>query len=445
MHRNQVFALLSESFEDNQGSYMDPAPLTRLLECDAGNADFMGSLLTEFVGFEIEILEFLAEPAKSDVVFFEKLLQVDSSNRPNWSYLRYASDAIRENVSLYSEWIIKSHSLECLNYANGTVLQNAEVQTLVKSLLENNLDMIRFAPDTLRDDDQLMKRAVASKPSNLEFASDRLKLDAEFVLDAIEADAKACRFIGQTLYQSESFVRSLIERVKTISSQTFKSIPESFKSDRQCLIRIARKLEFGSDLEAYVDPSDREFFSEVIGENGGLIYFSSEDIKDDDGLARQAIKGGASLLSVSERLRNDADFVCWAMEDSPAVFRRAGEKAQDDRRVALAAVSKQGTALGWASDRLKDDYEVVTVAVKEDPRALEYASERILNDKEFVLKVCSEEPHVYHYAGDSLFSDREFAMFIAPKVINSLERFSTDIQNDPIIQSIYINNQDEDR
>lgn len=443
MHKNQVYAMLSESYEENQWSYMDPTPLNHLSESDAGDAEFMGSLLTEFLGFEDSILEFLAEPAKSDVGFFDKLLKVGSSDRQNWSYLRYASDAIKANPLLYSGWIKESHSLECLKYADHTVIKNPDILTLVKGLVEKELDMVKFAPEELRDDGQLMKKSVASNPLNLEFASERLKRDAEFVLDAIAADAKACRFVDQTLYQSESFVRSLIERVKTISSQTFKSIPESFKRDREYLIKIARKLESGSELKAYVDPSDREFFSEIFGENGQLINFSSEDIKDDDELAREAVKGGASLISVSERLRNDADFVCWAIEGWPARFRRAGEKAQNDRRVALAAVSKQGSALDWASKRLKNDYEVVSAAVEEQPDALQYASNRIRNDKEFILRVCAIDPSVYVYAGDSLFSDREFAMFIVPKVVNSLRWFSADIQNDPVIQSVYINNKDE--
>lgn len=74
MHKNQVYAMLSESFEENQGSYMDPTALNNLSEIDAGDAEFMASLATEFCGFENSILEVLAEPAKSDVNFFNKLL-----------------------------------------------------------------------------------------------------------------------------------------------------------------------------------------------------------------------------------------------------------------------------------------------------------------------------------------------------------------------------------
>ena len=445
MHRNQVFALLSESFDDNQGSYMDPTPLDSLLESDAGDTDFMGSLLIEFLGFETDILDFLAEPAKSDVDFFNKFLEVGSNN-PNWNYLRYASDAINSNPSLYSGWIKESDSLACLNYASKTVLENSEIVSLVEELVDNNLDMIQFAPERMRDDGALMERVIAHNPENLEFASERLRRDEEFVLHAVAVGAEACPFIDVTLYESEAFVHRFIERVETISPQTLENIPDSIKGDKRHLIKIAKKLGSHCDLESYVDSSDREFFSAVIGENGKAIYHASADIKDDDELARKALEGGAPLFLVSERLRNDADFVCWAIEHyRPAMLRHAGEEAQDNLRVVLTAVSRQGSALDWASDRLRDDLEVVSVAVQEDPSALCYASDRIRNDKDFVLEVCKVDINQYIYAGDALFSDREFAMFIVPRVLNSLEHFSAQIQDDPLIQSVYYNNNLEDR
>jgi hypothetical protein len=441
MHKNQVYAMLSESFEENQGSYMDPTPLNSLSESDAGDAEFMGSLLTEFLGFEDQILEFLAEPAKSDINFFNKFLKSNTSSRYKWNYLIYASDSIKANSSLFLGWIRESGRIECLQFADQTVLKNAEIKTVVTELIWENLDTIKLAPEALRDNKELMRAAIVHDGRNLEFASERLKLDAEFVLDAVKHDANAGLFAHSSLFKSEIFVRKLIERVKTISSQTFENIPESIKRDKECLIEIAKKLEFGDNLHKFIDPSDREFFSEIIGVNGKMIYFASESLKDDDELARKAVKGGATLLSVSERLRNDGDFVCWAIEfDRPAVLRRAGETARDNRKVVLAAVSRQGSALDWASERLQDDLEVVSVAVKEDPRSLQYASERIRKDKEFVLRICAIDPSVYIYAGDSLFADREFAMFVVPKVVNSLEYFSTDIQNDPEISALYINN-----
>jgi len=87
----------------------------------------------------------------------------------------------------------------------------------------------------------------------------------------------------------------------------------------------------------------------------------------------------------------------------------------------------------------KDDNEIVKLAVDEDPYALKYASERIRNDKTFVLKICEKEIHAYIYAGDSLWSDKDFALFVAPKVPNCLDHFSSKIQKDPDVLSVYYN------
>ena len=69
MHRNQAFRIMLDRFEETQGSYLDTSPLTKLSVNDLGDSAFMLKLLREFL--DIKILDFLEEPAKSDVNFFE--------------------------------------------------------------------------------------------------------------------------------------------------------------------------------------------------------------------------------------------------------------------------------------------------------------------------------------------------------------------------------------
>ena len=42
--------------------------------------------------------------------------------------------------------------------------------------------------------------------------------------------------------------------------------------------------------------------------------------------------------------------------------------------------------------------------------------------------------------GDSLWSHKDFAMLITPRIPNSLEYFSPDIQEDQVVLRVYINN-----
>ena len=52
----------------------------------------------------------------------------------------------------------------------------------------------------------------------------------------------------------------------------------------------------------------------------------------------------------------------------------------------LAAVAKDGYALGFASEQPKADREVVLAAVAQTGHALQFASEQLEADREFMLR-----------------------------------------------------------
>ena len=78
MNKEQIYQLLKESFDEEQGSYLDVSPMNDLSQQDAGDPEFMLKLLSEFVGFEDDILSYLQEPAKSDLDFIENCINSES-------------------------------------------------------------------------------------------------------------------------------------------------------------------------------------------------------------------------------------------------------------------------------------------------------------------------------------------------------------------------------
>ena len=52
MNKEQIYQLLEESFEEEQGSYLDTSPMNHLSKQDAGDPKFMLRLGSEFIGFE---------------------------------------------------------------------------------------------------------------------------------------------------------------------------------------------------------------------------------------------------------------------------------------------------------------------------------------------------------------------------------------------------------
>jgi len=441
MNKEQIFELLDNSFNEEQGSYLDSSPLNHLSKQDAGDPKFMFQLVSEFIGFEEDILHYLEEPAKSDVDFLEKCIRdgKEDFSRANWSVLKYASEKIRNDSSLFLKWIKESSNLKCLNFAEFSLSTHEEIQTLINELLETDWNLIKYCPPSIRGDIEIMTKAISHNGLNLEFASDELKQNKDLVLIAVEEREEAVKFVPLNLFESETFVIDMIERLSSISSATLDLIPEQYKKNKALLIKIAQKVRFNWLLDGYFDPDDREFFSEVVKKNGDFIGSGSEKLRDDEELVKMAIKfGDGSLDNVSERLRNDPEMVIWAIKNNrPALFRHAGESAHDNFDVAMTAVSLQGSALDWASKRLRDNDEIVSQAVNEDPYALRYASNRIRNDKAFVLSVCEKEIHAYTHAGDSLWSDKDFALFVVSKVVNSIFHFSEELQDDPDVIAAY--------
>ena len=104
MNKEQVYQLLEESFEEEQGSYLDTSPMNHLSKQDAGDPKFMLKLVSEFVGFEDDVLSYLQEPAKSDIDFIENCINSESKYS-TWGYLRYASEHIKNDSSLFIKWI----------------------------------------------------------------------------------------------------------------------------------------------------------------------------------------------------------------------------------------------------------------------------------------------------------------------------------------------------
>ena len=466
MHRNQAFRIMLDRFEESQGNFLDTSPLTKLSVDDLGNSAFMLKLLREFL--EIEILDFIEEPAKSDVIFFETCIQEAITGL---SCLKYASNSVKNDKLFFLRLIKEFGYYQSLAFADETVSLDSEIADAVFELLPDNLNAVKYCSLSVRSEYTLIKNAVSYNGLNLEFASDELKLDKtivkqaisnnpeafkyaseilrndhELALSAVKSNFKTAKFIGQSLMNSGKFINELIEEVEVINRDLFNYIPEKFKSNKQILKRIIIKSDksiFSDDIRDLIDEKDQEFFLEVVKENGEAVRFSGEKLLDNKTLVSLAMQNNIKAFSYSsERLRNDPELATMAVEAWPAMLRRVGRQAQDNNQVVLAAVLRQGTALDWASDRLRDDKELVTVALSQDPFALRYASERLRNDRALVFAACDKNIHAYLYAGATLFSDKEFAMLVAPHVYNCLDHFSQELENDQDVLAVYINERD---
>ena len=153
MHKNQAFRIMLDKFEESQGSFLDTSPLTKLSVDDLGNSEFMLKLLREFL--EIEILDFIEEPAKSDVIFFETCIRLGWKN-----CLKYASNSVKNDKLFFLRLIEELGYYQSLAFADETVRLDSEIADAVFELLPDNLNAVKYCSLSVRSEHTLIKLSI---------------------------------------------------------------------------------------------------------------------------------------------------------------------------------------------------------------------------------------------------------------------------------------------
>jgi len=97
-------------------------------------------------------------------------------------------------------------------------------------------------------------------------------------------------------------------------------------------------------------------------------------------------------------------------EDNDADVARLGKAFATDKKLALAAIAKNETALGVVSEELKADKKTVLAAVTRNGQALKFASATLQADKHVVLAAVAQNGNALEFASDVLKADKEVVL-----------------------------------
>ena len=141
---------------------------------------------------------------------------------------------------------------------------------------------------------------------------------------------------------------------------------------------------------------DRAELLRLVRENENFFNLLSEKYQDDEEFALAALEcpdNTQVLRDVSDRLRNNRDFVLDAVKRNYKALKHAGYKWRADKAIVLAAMAAEPenkTSSSWRSVRyatkeLRSDREFMVIALQLDAGNLVCASEDLKNDREIVL------------------------------------------------------------
>lgn len=110
-----------------------------------------------------------------------------------------------------------------------------------------------------------------------------------------------------------------------------------------------------------------------------------------------AFENEAELHHISDRLRNDRNFVMATASEEPFVLAVCADEFTNDYEFMLEAVSQHGWALEYASDALLDDPDIVLAAVRKNGEALQFASDRLRAHPQITWAAVTQNRNAIHY------------------------------------------------
>lgn len=245
---------------------------------------------------------------------------------------------------------------------------------------------------------QLRSNYYEFKSNVLEKAPKKYRNDPDFMLKAIDVSSEAVKYASEALKKNQSFA---LDAIKIYSP-----------ARRRMVLGGAGGVSFGPNrppILKYLSPElqmDRKVVLASVKKDGRALQHACESFRNDKEIVLTALRYyGNALQYASEALQDDKEVVLVAVREEGWALQFASERLQNDKEVVLAAIKKYAEALEFAGKELQDDKEVVLYAVRKFAWPLRFASERLRNDKEVVLAAIKRNARAIQYASEALQKD----------------------------------------
>jgi len=278
--------------------------------------------------------------------------------------------------------------------------------------------LLKLIDPILRDDEDIVLKAVQKNPKTLRLASQRLKNNSNIVSVAVSRNLVAFEYADPSLKKDREFILRAVSQ----NGDALEYADPSLKKDRDFILQaVSRNLV----AFEYADPSlkkDREFILRAVSQNGDALQYADPILKADEEIVLVAVsKDGHALEHADPSLKKDREFILRAVSQNGDALQYADPILKADKEIVLAAVSQSGLAFKYADPSLKKDREFILQVVSKNGYALQYADPILKADKEIVLVAVSKGARAFEYADPSLKKDREFILQAVSKNGDALQ------------------------
>ena len=197
---------------------------------------------------------------------------------------KYLKDSVLASLPGFMLEVVK-RKVHALEYASEKLKSDKEF--MLKALLiwsfdkyetKNYSSGLKYASEELKSDKEFMLAVAEFDKSSLEYASEKLKSDKEFMLAALKNDEYALKYASEELKSDKEFMLAALEYTYQVKDYASRKL----KLDREFALELAKD---HPALLRYEIPKtfalDKEFIKEVVKCNSLAIFFVREELESD--------------------------------------------------------------------------------------------------------------------------------------------------------------------
>lgn len=270
--------------------------------------------------------------------------------------------------------------------------------------------------DEIRGDRHVVAKALAKNPNEMQYASEELKGDKSFILEALNQRG------GSTSGRENIFVYASedIKKDKDVIKQALKTLGSNrdvimenqlanVQADDNFMKEIIEEGQYYLLKYASEDlKGNRELVLKACRDTRAIQFASKELRQDRDFLLQVISKNGGASKYIDEEFRQDDSFMMDAIEINPSALAGASKKIRSDRDIILQAIKRDGKCIVYASEELRRDKALVTEAVRQSAFAIVHISRDLQDDREFMLAMTRQNGDIIQYLDKEYREDRQF-------------------------------------
>tara|TARA_B100001540_G_scaffold311568_1_gene331215 strand:- start:1188 stop:2564 length:1377 start_codon:yes stop_codon:yes gene_type:complete len=273
------------------------------------------------------------------------------------------------------------------------------------------------APDAMKNNQRIVRMAVAMQGTTLEFASLELRNDFKTVFIAIVRNWTAVSYASEEL-RAHPMIRALVfaRRGKLAC------LKQMFDQDAE----LYKALQF--DKARKIAPYDYELMDEDANDELPPGLADKSICTRKQALAAVALSG-RHIHSVPDALRS-RDVVLIATINQNSAFAYSPDKYMNDREFACAAMLLDGDNLEYFSFSVQDTRLVARLAISNNYSSYAYVSERLRGSLRISWLAFKQCGHMLCHAPASVCANRQLVELAVTEAPWALEYADEDLQDD---------------